>query len=68
MSATPARPGKLVCVGRNYLDATPTSGTIFVGGGDETLSVDVRVELHVPGTSTGTSPGASPGAGSGAGS
>ncbi len=33
-----------VAVGRNYLDATPTSGTIFVGGGGETLSVDVRVE------------------------
>jgi transglutaminase-like putative cysteine protease/predicted glutamine amidotransferase len=33
-----------VAVGRNYLDATPTSGTIFVGGGEETLSVDVRVE------------------------
>ncbi|MCX5748107.1 MAG: class II glutamine amidotransferase [Proteobacteria bacterium] len=31
-------------VGRNYLDATPTSGTIFVGGGGETLSVEVRVE------------------------
>jgi len=35
-----------VAVGRNYLDATPTSGTIFVGGGGETLSVDVRVEPH----------------------
>ncbi|MBA3820407.1 MAG: class II glutamine amidotransferase [Deltaproteobacteria bacterium] len=33
-----------VAVGRNYLDATPTSGTIFVGGGAETLDVDVRVE------------------------
>lgn len=33
-----------VAVGRNYIDATPTSGTIFVGGGAETLSVDVRVE------------------------
>ena len=32
-----------VAVGRNYVDATPTSGTIFVGGGGETLSVDVRV-------------------------
>ena len=32
-----------VAVGRNYLDATPTSGTIFVGGGGETLSVDVQV-------------------------
>jgi transglutaminase-like putative cysteine protease/predicted glutamine amidotransferase len=33
-----------VAVGRNYLDATPTSGTIFVGGGGETLAVDVVVE------------------------
>jgi transglutaminase-like putative cysteine protease/predicted glutamine amidotransferase len=33
-----------VAVGRNYVDATPTSGTIFVGGGPETLSVDVTVE------------------------
>ncbi len=37
-----------VAVGRNYLDATPTSGTIFVGGGGETLSVDVKVEPHGP--------------------
>jgi len=35
-----------VAVGRNYLDATPTSGTIFVGGGGETLSVEVVVEPH----------------------
>jgi len=35
-----------VAVGRNYLDATPTSGTIFVGGGGETLAVDVKVEPH----------------------
>ncbi|HWN66465.1 MAG TPA: class II glutamine amidotransferase [Haliangium sp.] len=33
-----------VAVGRNYLDATPTSGTIYVGGGGETLSVSVTVE------------------------
>lgn len=33
-----------VAVGRNYVDATPTSGTIFVGGGRETMNVDVRVE------------------------
>lgn len=33
-----------VAVGRNYIDATPTAGTIYVGGGGETLSVDVRVE------------------------
>ncbi|GAC1352048.1 MAG: hypothetical protein NVSMB1_11050 [Polyangiales bacterium] len=34
-----------VAVGRNYVDATPTSGTIYVGGGTETLIVDVRCEL-----------------------
>lgn len=34
-----------VATGRNYIDATPTSGTIYVGGGGETLEVDVRVEL-----------------------
>ena len=34
-----------VAVGRNYIDATPTSGTIFVGGGGtETLEVSVTVE------------------------
>jgi transglutaminase-like putative cysteine protease len=33
-----------VAVGRNYGDATPTSGTIYVGGGVETLAVEVRVE------------------------
>jgi transglutaminase-like putative cysteine protease/predicted glutamine amidotransferase len=33
-----------VAVGRNYLDATPTSGTIFVGGGAETLRVEVDVK------------------------
>ena len=33
-----------VAVGRNYVDATPTSGTIYVGGGAESLSVEVRVE------------------------
>ena len=32
-----------VAVGRNYVDATPTSGTIYVGGGAETLEVDVKV-------------------------
>ena len=32
-----------VAIGRNYIDATPTSGTIFVGGGPETLAVDVTV-------------------------
>jgi transglutaminase-like putative cysteine protease len=33
-------------VGRNRLDATPTAGTIFVGGGGETLAVEVSVEPH----------------------
>ena len=33
-----------VAVGRNYVDATPTSGTLFVGGGGERLSVEVRME------------------------
>lgn len=34
-----------VAVGRNYVDATPTSGTIFLGGGRETLEVDVRCDI-----------------------
>jgi transglutaminase-like putative cysteine protease/predicted glutamine amidotransferase len=34
-----------VAVGRSYQDATPTSGTLYVGGGTETLLADVRVEL-----------------------
>ncbi len=33
-----------VAVGRSYVDATPTSGTLFVGGGAERLTVSVRVE------------------------
>lgn len=33
-----------VAHGRTYVDATPTSGTIFVGGGPETLEVSVRCE------------------------
>jgi transglutaminase-like putative cysteine protease/predicted glutamine amidotransferase len=33
-----------LAVGRSWRDATPTSGTIFVGGAGETLEVDVRVE------------------------
>lgn len=32
-----------VACGRNYRDATPTSGTIFKGGGKETLNVDVKL-------------------------
>ena len=34
-----------VAVGRNYRDATPTSGTIYIGGGAETLHAEVQVEL-----------------------
>lgn len=35
-----------ICVarGRNYRDATPTSGTIFRGGGEETLTVEVKID------------------------
>lgn len=33
-----------VAVGRSYVDATPTAGTIYVGGGGETLEVEVTVE------------------------
>jgi transglutaminase-like putative cysteine protease/predicted glutamine amidotransferase len=33
-----------VACGRDYRDATPTSGTIYRGGGVETLTVSVRVE------------------------
>lgn len=33
-----------VACGRDYGDATPTSGTIYRGGGGEYLSVDVKVE------------------------
>lgn len=32
-----------VACGRNYGDATPTSGTIYRGGGSETLAIDVKV-------------------------
>jgi transglutaminase-like putative cysteine protease/predicted glutamine amidotransferase len=32
-----------VAVGRKYIDATPTSGTLYVGGGGETLSVEVSL-------------------------
>lgn len=32
-----------VACGRNYRDATPTSGTIFKGGGTETLKVNVKM-------------------------
>jgi transglutaminase-like putative cysteine protease len=33
-----------LAVGRSYVDATPTAGTIYVGGSGEKLEVDVRVE------------------------
>lgn len=33
-----------VAWGRSFVDATPTSGTLYVGGGSETLEVDVRVD------------------------
>ena len=36
-------PRRSAC-GRNYRDATPTSGTIYRGGGAETLALSVRVE------------------------
>ncbi len=36
-----------VATGRSYRDATPTSGTIYVGGGTETLEVAVEV-VSVP--------------------
>ena len=36
-----------VAVGRKYIDATPTSGTIYVGGGGERLNVEVHVERTV---------------------
>ena len=32
-----------VACGRNYRDATPTAGTIFAGGGTETMSIDVKL-------------------------
>jgi transglutaminase-like putative cysteine protease/predicted glutamine amidotransferase len=37
-----------LAVGCSYRDATPTSGTIYIGGGGETLEVDVRVERTEP--------------------
>jgi transglutaminase-like putative cysteine protease len=38
-----------VACGRNYRDATPTAGTIYRGGGVETLSIDVKVrEIQDP--------------------
>lgn len=37
-----------VAVGRNYLDATPTSGIVSPAGVGETLEVQVKVELLEP--------------------
>jgi transglutaminase-like putative cysteine protease len=37
-----------VACGRNYRDATPTSGTIFRGGGGERLTVDVEMKEIFP--------------------
>jgi transglutaminase-like putative cysteine protease/predicted glutamine amidotransferase len=42
-----------VAVGRNYRDATPTSGTIYIGGGAETLLAEVQVDLITAGDATG---------------
>ncbi len=33
-----------VASGRNYRDATPVSGTIFKGGGNEQLKVEVQIK------------------------
>lgn len=35
-----------IACGRGYLDATPTSGTIFQGGGQESLSANVTVTVE----------------------
>ena len=35
-----------VACGRNYRDATPTTGTLFKGGGGETLEIKVKVETE----------------------
>ena len=35
-----------VACGRNYRDATPTTGTLFKGGGGETLDITVKVEAE----------------------
>jgi transglutaminase-like putative cysteine protease len=36
-----------VACGRNYTDATPTAGTIYLGGGGEKLSINVKV-VEIP--------------------
>ncbi|GAB4559305.1 MAG: hypothetical protein Tsb0020_05010 [Haliangiales bacterium] len=48
-----------VAVGRNYRDATPTSGTIYKGGGGERLSVDVKVEAEDEPPANSANPNAS---------
>ena len=52
----------LVASGRNYGDATPTSGTLYKGGGDEMLTVDVKVEqvLEARPEEPGREPGVPP--------
>jgi transglutaminase-like putative cysteine protease len=45
-----------VACGRNFRDATPTSGTIHKGGGAETLAVAVRVQIMEEGA-VGSLPG-----------
>jgi transglutaminase-like putative cysteine protease/predicted glutamine amidotransferase len=37
-----------VAAGRNYIDATPTLGTLFEGGGGESLAVEVSVTPYSP--------------------
>lgn len=34
-----------VAAGRNFMDATPTAGTIYKGGGKESLKVEVKTEV-----------------------
>jgi transglutaminase-like putative cysteine protease len=55
---TNGRPAELdhirVAAGRNFRDATPTSGTIYKGGTGETLTVGVRVSVETPGSDEGS--------------
>ena len=43
-----------VAAGRNYRDATPTAGTLYAGGGGETLEVAVKVRRIDPPNGPGT--------------
>lgn len=43
-----------IACGRQFRDAAPTTGTIYRGGGVETLGVDVRVERLDEGVAEGT--------------